>query len=104
MAKKKKRGKSYIEDGWRIKGMSGDITITPMTKELHQISFYSSFTGECLSVQSIMQGKKAKKVKAPQVKGYRFLGWYDLSGKKFQFGKKVKAANQLYTKYEKSKK
>ncbi len=104
IAKKKKRGKSYIEDGWRIKGMSGDITITPMIKELYQVSFYSSLTGESLSNQSIMQGKKAKYVNAPKIKGYRFLGWYDLSGKKFQFGTKIKTNYQLYTKYEKSKK
>ncbi len=84
--------------------MSGDITITPMTKELYQVSFYSSLTGESLSNQSIMQGKKAKYVNAPKIKGYRFLGWYDLSGKKFQFGTKIKTNYQLYTKYEKSKK
>lgn len=103
-AKKKKRGDNYFQDGWSICGMAGDITVTPMAKRVYQVGFYSSLTGKCMSQQSVVRGTRAESVKAPLIKGYRFLGWYDRqTGEKFHFKEKVTKDYELAAIYKKSK-
>jgi C1A family cysteine protease len=100
-AKKKKRGKDFMQDGYRIRKMAGDLSIAPMTKRQYTVTFYSLLTGEKTASQTVLRGHKAKLVKAEKIKGYKFLGWYDAQNKRFRFKKKVKQDYALYAKYKK---
>ncbi len=102
-ARKIKRGKDSMKDGYRIKSMSGDIALVSVTKRQYTVDFYLPLTGKLKASQKVLHGKLAEKEKAPKIKGYRFLGWYDENGEKFRFRKKVKKDYELYARYQKRK-
>jgi len=102
--KKKKRGKSYMEDGFLIKKIASDISLLPKTGKKYTLEFYHPLTEKALSTQLVLQGKKAQRVKAPKLKGYTFTGWYDVyTGKKFTFDMKIRDSYVLYPQYKKKK-
>jgi len=98
---KKKRGRDFMLDGYKIRKMSSDITLSPTVKRQYTINFYHALTKKRITSQTIIKGKKAQKIKAPKMAGYKFMGWYDVdTGKKFSFSEKVTARHELYPRYK----